>query len=341
MHIALTGGIFHHPVEYRCTLQPTTETMLSESLRARGHQVTEWGPRDVGAIHRLRGLDVDLVHVHHPGRLTTALSLVPHPVPVIYTPHRTNLPRKRLLTLGHTRLLARATRVVALSPTEVSLLTSERGVDPARIALIPNGFDHAPFPFTQRSAPAAGEPWTLLFVGQLIPPKQPLSIVEAIDCAELRGRVRLRFVFHRERLLDELRAEVVRRNLSDAVEFVGRLHGDQLSAEYSAAHFLLLPSRTLEALPSVITEAVFTGLPVIAGDVGGIRWQLDGFGVCVPDLDARTLRAALLSAMSSYSSFTTRAAGAAHSFRSRFSVDTMVDQHLDLYESLTLHTREA
>ncbi|WP_256829367.1 glycosyltransferase family 4 protein [Ornithinimicrobium faecis] len=314
--------------------------MLSESLRARGHRVTELGPRDISAIHRLRRLDVDLVHVHHPGRLTTALSLTPHRVPIVYTPHRTNLPRKRLLTLGHLRLLARAARVVALSPTEVALLSSDRGVDPARVALIPNGFDAAPFPFAERSAPTAGEPWTVLFVGQLIPPKQPLAIVEALDCDELRGRVRLRFVFHRERMLDELRSEVARRNLGDSVEFVGRLHGDQLSAEYSGAHFLLLPSTTLEALPSVITEAVFTGLPVIAGDVGGIRWQLDGFGECLPDINAAKLRESLIAAMSSYSSLMARAEDAAASFRSRFSVDAMVDRHLDLYESLTLHGKK-
>lgn len=53
------------------------------------------------------------------------------------------------------------------------------------------------------------------------------------------------------------------------VEFRGRLAGDDLLAAYHEADVLILPSRT-EAFGMVLTEAMASGLPVVASRVGGI-----------------------------------------------------------------------
>lgn len=333
MHIAIAGGILHHGIEYRKTLQPTTETMLVEGLRERGHRVTEVSPRNLSILPRLKGLGVDLIHIHHPGRVTTGLGMLPHPIPVVYTPHRTNLPPRKLSAIGHDRLLKRAECVVVLSPSERDLLL-RRGVRPRATEIIPNGFDYRPFPFSERHVPHPGHRWRILYVGQLIPAKQPDALLDAVATADLRSRVEVRYVYHRESMLAELRSRARDLDIEDRVEFVGRLHGDALVREYREAHFLVLPSRELEALPSVITEAVFTGLPVIAGDVGGISWQLDGFGFCVSKIDSMKLRLALLEGMEDYRSLVTTGQDSSRRFRERFNIDRMVESHEALYERL-------
>lgn len=335
MKICLVGGIFHKSVEARSRVQPTTETMLAEGLKLRGHDVICLGPRDLGAGTRASVLgEADVVHVHHPGRLTTLLSLIGGTTPLVYTPHRTNLPPKRILALGHRRMMRRADRIVALSPAEAEEVCHRWGREGEGVATIPNGFDDSPFPRQDRSRPGDGTPWTVLFVGQLLEPKQPEAILEAVDCPELTDVV-VRYVSHNPVLQPELEREVEARHLEQRVTFVGQRNGKELAAEYHAAHVLVLPSRSLEALPSVITEATFTGLPVIAGDVGGIRWQLGGSGHCIEDIDASKLRSALTGLFSNYEDEVRAARKAAERSRRLFSEDEMIDRHVDLYAGLT------
>lgn len=63
--------------------------------------------------------------------------------------------------------------------------------------------------------------------------------------------------------------------ISDHVEFLGQISDDRLSALYSSASILILPSRpsrgiVMEGLGVVLLEAMSWGVPVIGSNVGGI-----------------------------------------------------------------------
>lgn len=107
----------------------------------------------------------------------------------------------------------------------------------------------------------------------------------------LRQFARLRLKFPEARLtmggdgdirtLKELADEL---NLGNSVEFFGELNSREVADRLRQARCMVLYSR-FENFPCVIAEAWACGIPVISGDVGGIRyWLTDDLGILVdPD----------------------------------------------------------
>jgi glycosyltransferase involved in cell wall biosynthesis len=62
--------------------------------------------------------------------------------------------------------------------------------------------------------------------------------------------------------------------IADLVRFTGRLSGDSLAQAYRDAAVLALPS-TRETFGMVVTEAMASGLPVVAVNGGGVTTILD------------------------------------------------------------------
>jgi glycosyltransferase involved in cell wall biosynthesis len=95
-----------------------------------------------------------------------------------------------------------------------------------------------------------------------------------------------------------LRRRAEERGLADRLRFAGPLMDDGLDRAYADADVLVLASRA-ETYGMVVTEALARGLPVIAGQVGGVSEALgraaDGSrpGILVPPDDPQTLGRAL------------------------------------------------
>jgi colanic acid/amylovoran biosynthesis glycosyltransferase len=95
---------------------------------------------------------------------------------------------------------------------------------------------------------------------------------------------------------DSLRRLVDELGITDIVRFKGQLPFDQVRAAMSKASVLVHPSSGLgDAVPTVIKEAMATGLPVIASDVAGIPELLDdgNCGVLVPQRNVEALSMAI------------------------------------------------
>ena len=71
-----------------------------------------------------------------------------------------------------------------------------------------------------------------------------------------------------------LRSLAQQRGLAGRVQFCGRVEQRHLSAHYSAADMLVLPSER-EGMPNVALESIACGTPVIATAVGGIPEIVD------------------------------------------------------------------
>ncbi len=83
-------------------------------------------------------------------------------------------------------------------------------------------------------------------------------------------------------------------DVKDRILLPGALHGPEL---YSAFDVFVLPSRK-EGMPWTILEAMAARLPVIATDVGGCRWMLEGAdglraGIVVPPQNPQALERAM------------------------------------------------
>jgi glycosyltransferase involved in cell wall biosynthesis len=157
------------------------------------------------------------------------------------------------------------------------------GVPPEKIRVLPNGVDTSRFRFRPQDearallpaalCPEAGER-IILFAGNLAPVKGPDTAVEVLyrtAAAVERDGIRIRLVMLGD---GPMRADLVRRigrsGLGGRVTLAGSRPHDETALWMNAADCLLLPSRS-EGMPNVVLEALASGLPVVAADVGGVR----------------------------------------------------------------------
>lgn len=156
------------------------------------------------------------------------------------------------------------------------------------VQIIPNGIDPADIgdspsaPRTRRE----GEPLRILYVGRLAVEKGVANLLDA--CALLQ-------VDHRLTIVGGGPLEsMVRKRLTDRWTMTGIVPRSSLGAIYAEHDVACFPPLS-ETFASVITEALVSGLPVVATRVGGIPAVVnDGVnGILVPPSDPAALAAAL------------------------------------------------
>lgn len=181
------------------------------------------------------------------------------------------------------------------------------GLGAGRLHYVPNGVDARLFYYREQQAaarelagiPPAGGRRRILFAGNLVPVKAPdlalralVEVVKTYEPAELvlvgDGPLQSRL----EKLARTL-------NLMGRVYFAGRRKHDEMPFWMNACDVLCLSSRS-EGMPNVILEALASGLPVVATDVGACRDLLEGEPLArlVPPDDPRKLGEALADLLS-------------------------------------------
>jgi glycosyltransferase involved in cell wall biosynthesis len=331
MRICIVGGIFDKPTDYRDRHSISPETVLAEGLHQRGWQVTL-----SGHFASLPPGDFDLVHVHHFGRAALRLAAATGRPPFVLTTHdpfaMNGLPVgwRRRLTDGF--VLRRADALVALSNAERDFLARRRGLQPERIAVIPNGISTAVFDRVSQPAELTDD---LLFVGQLQEFKGLDYLLDALPAIRAAyPRVKLRVVYQTGALLDQYRTEAARLGVNDSLEFAGSKPAAGLAQLYSTAAVVVSPSLG-ECLSTVVLEAMCCGAAVVATDVGGIREQLDeDTGVIVPPRDSAALARAICALLADRDRRHRLGEAARQKARTQFSVRQMIDRHVRLYEEL-------
>lgn len=326
MKLLLAGGVFRLTEEQRRTQQPTPETTLATGLSKAGVAVDTCALEERLRIFTARRYDV--IHVHHASKAAVLATLRPSSTPIVFTPHSIAEPASIREQLGLRKIVLSVSRLVCLSDAEAEWYTSRFPGVEGRISVIPNGIRPLLPDVPKRSWGA--EDFTLLFVGQLIGLKR---VDVAIRALAATPNTRLRLVYHNAAMERELMALAERLGVWDRVDFLGRLAGEDLATEYRHAHALVLPSLH-EALPSVVTEAVQLGLPVLGSDVGGIRKQVGDAGIVFGPHVEGALNGALKTMMQNYVSYVCASVTRAHVVRDDYSVTRMIEAHLDLYDRL-------
>jgi glycosyltransferase involved in cell wall biosynthesis len=329
MKIALVGGIYGRDKSYRKNVLFTPETILEHGLIAKGHEVT--------ALSHYAAIDAkafDVIHVHHLSYGATRAAVASSDAAFVYTSHdplatsESDHPHRRLADRFVT---SRADAIVSLSHAEANFRRRTYPLAGALHTVIPNGVDAANYAYVRHNAAAQRRPWRLLYVGQLIPLKNVDVLLRAL--ALVRQPFDLELVYHNSALEIPLKKLAVELNLGDRVHFLGSKSPCELAAIYQRADVFVLPSSG-EALPSVITEAMFCGTPIIATDVGGVREQLGGYGLCVSPGRSDELTRAVAYLLGHYEHFAARSESASTYARQQFSIESMVSRHLELYTSL-------
>ncbi len=302
---------------HRVTLLAVEDiTSYTAELEDAGVELRTLGARD--RIAKLRALpalvraarEADVVHcTGWDASLWGRLAAIAARRPVVVTEHagdrslqvsRSGAPRARLIAL-HNRLLDRATNAtVVVSSAQPRQLEAE-GVRPNSIVLIPNGV-----PIDElRARASAGVGRSALGI-----PPAARVIVQVARFAVPKGQATtLRLVARLRARLGDVRVvfagdgeteDAVKRQAAemdaDWATFLGSR--DDVPALLRAADLAVLPS-TAEGLPMSLIESMAVGTPVVATDVGDVRWLLDtaGGGICVAKEDEGALERACASVL--------------------------------------------
>jgi glycosyltransferase involved in cell wall biosynthesis len=137
----------------------------------------------------------------------------------------------------------------------------------------------------------------LLTVGRIDREKNPMIVPQVLEELERRapGRFHLTWVGEGP-LAEPLAREVARRGLAERLALPGYVpFGPDLIERYRSAHAFVHIALT-EGVPQVLYEAMGSGLPIVATDVGGVgaALELGAAGLLVPPQDPGAVSAAIL-----------------------------------------------
>ena len=206
-------------------------------------------------------------------------------------------------------LVAQSDIVVAECPQDEADLIEHYRADPARIQIVPCGFDAAEFSPIERAAAREALGWrphefTVLQLGRLVQRKGIDNVVRGVGLLQqvYRAPAQLYVVGGNSDAPNELATPEIARlrgiarecGVAERTTFVGRRGRALLRYFYSAAD-VFVTTPWYEPFGITPVEAMACGTPVIGADVGGIRYTVaDGVtGFLVPPRDPAALAARL------------------------------------------------
>lgn len=227
--------------------------------------------------------------------------------------------------------LKRTDGVVAISRYTQTLVSPFA----SRTWLIPNAVDPRFFDITLLPPPVP----RVLFVGSLIPAKNPLGLLEACTPLLETGQCTLALAGQLDNTSAYGAAFHQLANQLPNIEFLGFLNRDALAQEFSQSSILVLPTFE-DNCPMVVLEAMAAGLPVAASHVGGIPDLIsDGVdGLMFDPSHPEAIRSTLATLIHQPSLRSTLGQEAKRKALGHFHPKVIAQQHLDLYRECLNHT---
>jgi glycosyltransferase involved in cell wall biosynthesis len=304
------------------------------SYLALSRYVYQYGPFDVIHAHSTKAGFLARLLLN---RRNAATIYTPHGLMTL-DPNLTGFRRRAVCTLEST--LARwSDAVIAVSSNEFRCAT-ETGIDPTKVAVIPNGIGAVDTTFytrqrTQIRASLGLSPDTLCigFVGRFFWYKKPARLIEAFALLKQRTTNPSCLVMAGRGPLDtELHRQAVDLGVEKDVLFLGEVDGPS----YVPALDVLVNSSLFEGMSYAFLEALSSGVPIVTTRVGGTDelisngvtgyvcdpWEPSAFAECLKLLVDDPPRRSVMSA-------------AARERAAEYSVRNMVDSVAGLYRQLS------
>jgi glycosyltransferase involved in cell wall biosynthesis/ubiquinone/menaquinone biosynthesis C-methylase UbiE len=244
---------------------------------------------------------VEIIHVHWvlPNGPVAAFVAKLLRIPFVVSLHGSDIyvaHRKRLFGAVAGWVFRQAAAVTACS-SELREAAIALGAPEQRTYLLPWGAD--PAIFQPRAQGKEQETVTIAALGRMVPKKGFDRLLEAwAEIAKQFPQARLR-IGGDGPLLETLRNEAKRLGIDGQTDLPGRIPWDHAPDFLAAADLFALPSirdraGNIDGLPTVLLEAMSSGLPVVASDLGGIPLVVEdganGYLIPPGDVDALAQR---------------------------------------------------
>ena len=241
----------------------------------------EWGRRTdflrlYQAVYvglRMQEMRIGHVHAHFTGLAARTAFWIHRffPVTFSFTAHANDIFAPRNFEIGHDKLVETAHVIVTVSDYAKKFLRERFPERADRIRRIYNGLNLAEF----ERADFSSTPPLILAVGRLIAKKGFADLVRACGLILERGKPFRCELIGEGPLENELRGQIERLDLQNFVALSGAKPQREVRQRLAAANVFVLPSVVdpdggMDNLPTVIMEAMATGLPVVSTEIGGI-----------------------------------------------------------------------
>src|SRR5438874_7219139 len=268
--------------------------------------IDEWGHRTdflrlYQAVYvglRLREMGIGHVHAHFMGMAARTAFWIHKffPVTFSFTAHANDIFAPRDFEIGLDKLVDTSRLIVTETDYAAQFLRERFPERADRIHRIYNGLNLAEFGRTDFSSTSP----LIIAVGRLIAKKGFADLIRACGLLAESGKSFQCEIIGEGPLENELRAQIDQLNLQDRVALSGAKPQREVRQRLAAASVFVLPSVVdahggMDNLPTVIMEAMATGLPVISTDIGGIPEMVvqNETGFLVRPGDAVTLAGAI------------------------------------------------
>ncbi len=192
-------------------------------------------------------------------------------IPFSFTAHANDIFVPRSFAIGLDRLIETASSVVTESDYAANYLRTRFPQSAEKIQRVYNGLDLSSFPRADFAAPVP----LIVSVGRLIEKKGFSDLIAGCRVlAESRYNFRCEIIGEGP-LENDLRAQIQGSNLEESVMLVGAQSQGEIKRRLAAASVFVLACTTdssggTDNLPTVIMEAMATGLPVVSTALAGI-----------------------------------------------------------------------
>src|SRR5437773_1400419 len=263
----------------------------------------EWGRRTdflrlYQAVYvglRLQELGVRHVHAHFAGMASRTAFWINKffEISFSFTAHANDIFSPRQFEIGLDKLVDTARAIVTETDYAARFLRERFSRRADRVHRIYNGLDLAEF----GRADFSSSPPVIIAVGRLIPKKGFGDLIRACALLAERGKSFRCEIIGEGPLGNELRRQIDELCLQNNVVVTGAKPQTHLRRRLAAANIFVLPSVIdpdggMDNLPTVIMEAMATGLPVVSTNIGGIPEMIieneTGFLVQPSDAPAMT-----------------------------------------------------
>lgn len=282
---------------------------LAVSMSAQLHELVGAGVDDaeqalaVAMLAREHG--VTHLHAHFASMATTVarLAALLTDLPYSFTAHAKDIFHRDVEDEDLARKLRDADHAVTISEYNRSHLRSRFGArDTARLELVRNGLELERFPYRGRTDLA--EAPLLLGVGRLVEKKGFDQLIDVVHALREEGREVRAEIVGDGPLREELAARIDELGLQQQVRLLGPRTQEEVrhlleAADLFVAPFVIGADGNADGLPTVLLEAMATGIPCVAASVTAVgEVILDGrTGWLVPTGDTAALVGAVREAL--------------------------------------------
>ncbi len=319
------------PVSDALSARGVTVTVLPELVHPLAPTADRSATRALSQV--IRDLEADVVHTHSSkGGLVGRAAARRRGVPSVYTAHGWPFQRgapaaQRIKSLLIEWVGGRlGDEVVCVNEYELRLANRLRVGRKHHRSVIANGIADAPNPNPSRRVRSVGDPFHVVMVARLSPPKRPDLVVAAVAVAgadihlTLVGDGELAPAIHQQVALLGLTDRVSMPGVADPQPFLEAAHAFCLMSDY-------------EGSPMTVLEAMRAGLPVIASNLPGIAEAVgpDAGFLCA---DAAEVSSAIRRLADDPVEAARAGRAARARWEQRFTASRMADGYEALYRSL-------